>query len=106
MENSLNFSRQKYAASRGWTVFAVQNDNECFTAADAVDTFMKYGVSTRCSADGRGGPHAQNVYRISCGSGIIGLLFEVYNFTTGLPLVHGTVIPRFIVILGTIHIVL
>ena len=60
---------QKYAADKGWAVFAVQYNNECFTAANAGETYTKYGVSTACNANGRGGSWAQNVYRISCDKG-------------------------------------
>ena len=59
-------SPQIYAAERGWEIFAVQYSTQCFTAPDAGDTYQKYGVSTGCNANGRGGTWCQDVYRISC----------------------------------------
>ena len=49
----------------GWNVFAVQNDRECFTAADAVDTYQKHGEGTGCR-NGRGGTWRIDVYEIRC----------------------------------------
>ena len=68
---------QKFAASRGYKVFAVQYGRECFTSLDAHQTYKKYGRSTACSTDGRGGDWAQNVYQISCikGKRLIILLY-------------------------------
>ena len=57
---------QKYAVDRKWTIFAIQYSNECFTAANAGDTYQKYGASLACSTNRRGGVWAQNVYSISC----------------------------------------
>ena len=53
-----NFAKQK-----GWTVFAVQNLNECYTSADAEKTYQKHGKSTVCE-NGKGGFNAQDVYKI------------------------------------------
>ena len=65
--NSVNVDDcQKYAADRGYAVFAVQYNSECFTAEDAEATYNKYGVSTACAATGRGGGWANNVYKVSC----------------------------------------
>ena len=47
-------------------VFAVQNGGWCATAADAEDTYDKYGASTTCADDGEGGPWGNQVYRINC----------------------------------------
>ena len=58
-----------YAAEKGYSVFAVQYNSQCFTSADAKDTYKKYGESTGCSADGRGGGWAQNVYNFTCEKG-------------------------------------
>ena len=37
-----------YAAGKGYTVFAIESDDECFTAADAGETYMTYGASNNC----------------------------------------------------------
>ena len=55
---------QAFADTRGWTVFAMQNGNECFTAINAKDTYQKYGKSKKCRSTGLGGPWAHNVYEI------------------------------------------
>ncbi|XP_078701285.1 uncharacterized protein LOC144927613 isoform X2 [Branchiostoma floridae x Branchiostoma belcheri] len=52
------------ALSRGFTVFAVQHDGECFGSADARNTYRKYGPSTACASDGEGGRRANEVYQI------------------------------------------
>ena len=52
---------EKYAHERGFAVFAVQYGKECFTAADAEDTYQKYGESEACE-DGKGGSWALDVY--------------------------------------------
>ena len=54
-----------YAREQGFSVFAVQYNTECFTAANAAETYDKYGGSSGCS-NGRGGTWAQNVYKIAC----------------------------------------
>ena len=56
------------AQGMGYTIFAVQASNQCFTAADAGDTYQKYGASKGCS-DGRGGSWANDVYEIICKPG-------------------------------------
>ena len=63
------------AEERGWTVFAVQHSTQCFTAANAAQTYNKYGESTSCT-DGRGGSWASDVYEITCERG--------YNFSVTL----------------------
>ena len=55
-----------FAKENEFTVFAVQNDDECFAAVDAHETYNKYGVSTDCNNNGRGGDWAQNVYYVAC----------------------------------------
>ena len=57
-----------YAVARGWTVFAVQYNEECFTAPDAHETYETYGRADNC-ASGRGGVWANSVYRVSCAEG-------------------------------------
>ena len=68
--NSLNVDDcMKYAADRGWSVFAVQYNSECFTAPDAEHTYRKYGGANNC-AHGRGGGWANSVYKVSCKPGL------------------------------------
>ena len=44
-------------------IFAIQNGGWC--AGDTImDWYMKYGVSTGCRGDGKGGPGANRVYKI------------------------------------------
>ena len=67
-----NWIEQCYdlAAQKGNTVFGVQNGKECFTAADAEETYKKHGPKTNCK-DGVGGDWALNVYKIvPCTPGI------------------------------------
>ena len=49
-------------------MFAVQYDNECFTAPDAYETYETHGRADNC-ASGRGGGWANSVYRVSCAEG-------------------------------------
>ena len=63
---------QDRAAERGYNYFAVQSQDECFTAVDAGQTYNKYGTSTKCGNQGVGGDWAQNVYKIvPCTRGIV-----------------------------------
>ena len=55
---------RKYAENQGFSVFAVQDNKECFTAADAEKTYKKHGMSNVCY-NGRGGFKAQNVYLVN-----------------------------------------
>ena len=55
---------QTFAETSGWTVFAMQSDDECFTSINAKDTYQKYGKSEKCISNGLGGDLAQNVYKI------------------------------------------
>jgi len=45
-------------------VFAVQNGGQCLGGPDANLNYKKYGSSTQCRENGRGGPWANQVYRI------------------------------------------
>ncbi|XP_078603937.1 uncharacterized protein LOC144877765 [Branchiostoma floridae x Branchiostoma japonicum] len=64
------------ALSRGFTIFAVQNGGWCAGSADGQNTYNKYGPSTDCAGDGKGGPWANDVYEITaCGHG------EILNLT-------------------------
>ena len=48
-------------------MFAVQNNAQCFTAANAKDTYKTHGESTVCASDGTGGAWGNSVYEIKCG---------------------------------------
>ena len=52
-----------YARKEGWSVFAPQNQNECYTSADAETTYWKHGKSTACE-NGKGGFDALDAYEI------------------------------------------
>ena len=54
-----------FAKKNGYSVFAIQNNKECFTAADANETYTKYKGSNKCN-DGKGGSWAQTVYYVAC----------------------------------------
>ena len=46
-------------------VFAVQNGGQCFGGPRTNMNYTKYGRSTQCPEDGRGGPWANQVFRIN-----------------------------------------
>eukprot|EP00058_Branchiostoma_floridae_P021681 XP_002607171.1 hypothetical protein BRAFLDRAFT_68034 [Branchiostoma floridae] len=52
------------ANSRGFIVFAVQDGGQCFGSADGHNTFFKYGRSSACGVDGKGGSWTNEVYLI------------------------------------------
>ena len=52
-----------FADAQEWTVFAVQNLGECFTAENAGDTYKKYGSADGCKY-GTGNVWMQDVYEI------------------------------------------
>ncbi|CAH3194779.1 unnamed protein product [Porites evermanni] len=70
-----NYQRRRYAIQkcayaslkRGYAVFGVQNGGWCASGSRAYRTFAKYGRSNRCR-NGKGGPWANDVYRISANS--------------------------------------
>ena len=51
------------AVLKSYSVFALENGNECFTAADAELTYQTHGAATNCK-DGVGGSWSLDVYRI------------------------------------------
>ena len=53
-----------YALMYGFKFFAVQHQGWCATGPRAHVTYRKYGPSNRCR-NGKGGPWANDVYRIS-----------------------------------------
>ncbi|KAL5252434.1 hypothetical protein ACHWQZ_G015267 [Mnemiopsis leidyi] len=67
---------RNYAREQGFSVFAVQYFTQCFTAADAAETYNKYGESSGC-VNGRGGGWAQNVYQVACQGNILTSDMEV-----------------------------
>ncbi|XP_070540332.1 uncharacterized protein [Ptychodera flava] len=85
------------AASRGYSVFAVQNGGWCASSSDALDSYDQYGPSDKCADDGKGGPWANHVYAIvrdtlvcehdqltlQCGHGHVHVVRANYGRTTG-----------------------
>ncbi|XP_019629805.1 PREDICTED: uncharacterized protein LOC109474031 [Branchiostoma belcheri] len=53
------------ALSRGFTVFAVQYGGECFGSANGINTYNRYGPTTTCAEDGKGGAWGNEVYKIT-----------------------------------------
>ena len=53
------------AKKRGFQIFAVQDGGWCASSATAFKTFNKYGKSSACKSDGKGGPWANQVYYIT-----------------------------------------
>ncbi|XP_063695080.1 uncharacterized protein LOC134826584 isoform X2 [Bolinopsis microptera] len=56
----------KATLALGNKVFALQHGGWCATAANAGDTYKKYGPSSSCADDGQGGPWGNQVYKINC----------------------------------------
>ncbi|XP_035694513.1 uncharacterized protein LOC118428529, partial [Branchiostoma floridae] len=52
------------AKAKGNAVFSVQNGGQCGTSSNAQSTYYKFGRSTACKTDGKGGGWANQVYRI------------------------------------------
>ncbi|XP_078577874.1 uncharacterized protein LOC144862879 isoform X1 [Branchiostoma floridae x Branchiostoma japonicum] len=55
------------AYARGYQVLAVGDNGKCYSSSDAHNTYMSLGPSGGCSANGRGGTNAINVYSFSTG---------------------------------------
>ena len=80
----------KVAASRSFTVFAIQNSGQCFTSEDARHTYWKYGMSSGCKNNGEGGGMANHVYEIENGRLTINTKYKIsviyyttkYNIST------------------------
>ncbi|KAI8522215.1 hypothetical protein Bbelb_019690 [Branchiostoma belcheri] len=53
------------ALSRDFTVFAVQYGGECFGSANGINTYNRYGPTTTCAEDGKGGAWGNEVYKIT-----------------------------------------
>jgi len=52
------------AKQRGYKVFALQDGGMCLSSSTAHKTFQRYGTSSKCKSDGRGGKEANHVYVI------------------------------------------
>ena len=59
-----------FAKQEGYSVFAVQFNIQCFTSANAADTYRKHGKSKECY-NGRGGYDAQDVYQVNCQGNVV-----------------------------------
>ena len=55
------------AMSLGYQVFAIQDGGQCFGSATAQLSYDQYGNSNQCY-HGKGGPLANNVYRMKNGN--------------------------------------
>ena len=53
------------AKAGGYSHFAVQYYQECFTSEDAGSTYDRFGRTTGCTSDGRGGSWKSTVYEIA-----------------------------------------
>ena len=53
-----------FAKLQGYQMFAGQDGGLCLTSPTAHKTFDKYGKSQDCKGDGKGGPWANQVYRL------------------------------------------
>ena len=53
------------ASKRGFTVFALQAGGWCASSATAQSTYKRYGTSSGCLPDGKGGSFANHVYKIN-----------------------------------------
>ena len=75
LRHTVNYKRRKaaiqkcfeLARSLGFSVFAIQNGGQCLGSSTAQDTYRKYGESSKCKKDGKGGPLANQVYEIKKG---------------------------------------
>ena len=61
------------AMRAGYSMFAVQHGGWCAASAAAPQTFDRYGKSTGCGSDGKGGGWANQVYVIK-GNYVIAIL--------------------------------
>lgn len=55
----------RFAFSKGYTVFALQDGGMCSTSADAERTYRRAGPSFGCGRHGKGGHMANQVYKIT-----------------------------------------
>ena len=52
------------AEARRYSIFAVQNKEQCWSGPDAMETYDKHGKATNCK-DGKGGEDANSVYFVT-----------------------------------------
>ena len=52
------------AKKLGYKIFALQDGGQCFSSETATVTYNKYGTSSDCESGGKGGPMANDVYKI------------------------------------------
>ena len=74
----------KATLSFGYRVFALQDGGWCASAADAADTYQKFGTSDKCRNDGEGGRSANQVYKITFHGGyklFLGIKFQTLTLT-------------------------
>ena len=69
------FKCYKVAKKLGFKVFALQAGGRCESSSTAEKTFNKYGMSSNCDNDGKGGPNANQVYYIK------GITLQLKQFT-------------------------
>ena len=55
------------AESFGYEVFSVQGDGWCASSENALDTYDKYGESSNCFLNGKGGDFTSDVYQLRKG---------------------------------------
>ncbi|XP_066300222.1 uncharacterized protein [Branchiostoma lanceolatum] len=53
------------ALSLNFPMFAVQAGGQCFGSATGLNTYRRYGASTGCATNGKGGGYANEVYQIT-----------------------------------------
>lgn len=76
------------ARKRGFPAFALQDGGWCAASSEALETFNKYGNSSDCQNDGRGGPFANNVYvfQDEANSKVFSVVYTIKNTTTSIQL--------------------
>ena len=57
----------KAAIQLGYPVFALRDGGQCLSGPNAGQTYFKYGTSSECKDDGKGGHAAIEVYEIKRG---------------------------------------
>ena len=60
-------------------MFAIQDGGQCLTSPTAHETYNKYGESQDCKSDGKGGPWANQVYRLKEYKVNTAFYFVVFN---------------------------
>ncbi|KAL5248013.1 hypothetical protein ACHWQZ_G017250 [Mnemiopsis leidyi] len=64
----------------GYRVFALQYGGHCCSSPTAEDTYNRYGESSGCEADGKGGVYANQVYKIHYNVEIMFMLLTLSSF--------------------------